>query len=100
MRILTCSIALALLCFTQPAKASHSLGGSITYSFIGDSLSYKVYEVKLVIFQDAAHGQPISILEDNPAFIAIYDANATAGYPLFRADSIFYSLADIVATGP
>jgi hypothetical protein len=89
-------ILLVSLCTAYTAQASHILGGGMTYTYLGDSLSYKKYDVTLVIYEDAVNGQPQAIAEDNPAFLAVY--TAAAPYNLVRADSVGYASSVIIAS--
>ena len=60
------------------AKASHIVGGEVTYIYRGDSLSggiaYYNYQVSLSIYEDCLNGQPEAIAQDNPAFLGAFDA--------------------------
>lgn len=61
------------------AKASHIVGGEVTYQYISDSftadthLPYHKYLVSLVIYEDCQNGQPMAIAEDNPAWLGVFD---------------------------
>ena len=60
------------------ARASHIVGGEVTYVHVGDSVSvgilYSKYKVSLSIYEDCLNGQPEAIAEDNPAFMGAFDA--------------------------
>jgi len=66
-----------LLLFVHPAKASHIVGGEVTYSFLKDSIIggriVHQYMVNVIIYEDCQNGQPLAIQEDNPAWIGVFD---------------------------
>lgn len=57
------------------AKASHIVGGEITYKHLGGTS----YQIVIDIYQDCKDGQQAAIDQDNPALIGIFrnDANHT-----------------------
>lgn len=80
-------------------RASHIVGGEMTYRYIGDStvsynprITWPRYEVTLVIYQDCTNGQPEAMAQDNPAFLAVY--NSAAPYAFIRADSVHYATSE------
>lgn len=68
---------------SSPAKATHIVGGDLTYRCLGNNR----YEIQLIIFQDCLNGEPTAISQDIPAFIGIFD-NASNGGTFFLRDSI------------
>ncbi|XZF15355.1 PKD domain-containing protein [Chitinophagaceae bacterium MMS25-I14] len=63
-------IFLLIACVAPSAKATHIVGGELTYRCLGNN----TYEVTINIYQDCINGDPNAIREDNPAFISIFDA--------------------------
>jgi gliding motility-associated-like protein len=51
-----------------PARASHIVGGEVSYRYLGNNR----YEITVDIFQDCKDGLPEAIRQDNPALIGIY----------------------------
>lgn len=69
-----------------PARATHLVGGEISYKYIGkDGFGRNIYDITLYIYQDCLTGIPDVLLEDNPAFIGIF---TTSGAPIIAKDSI------------
>lgn len=64
-----------LLLGTTTSRASHIVGGEMTYRCLGagSTTGTTIYEVTLSIYHDCLNGQPQAIVDDNPAFLAIYD---------------------------
>src|ERR1044072_6898033 len=56
----------------QPAKASHIVGGEVSYKCLGNNN----YEITVSIYEDCVTGDPKAIAEDNPGYIAIYTGPA------------------------
>jgi gliding motility-associated-like protein len=54
-----------------PARASHIVGGEVTYTCAGNNL----YNVAITIYEDCLTGDPEAIAEDNPAYFRAYDGN-------------------------
>lgn len=92
-----------------PAKASHIVGGEITYQHMGiDGNGYDIYRIFLSIYEDCLNGSPDAILQDDPAYVKIFTGNLTSGnnipfYPSCSAcpspdcqctDSISYNKSD------
>ncbi len=50
------------------ARASHMIGGDVTYRCLGDNN----FEITITLFQDCLYGEPQAIAQDDPAFYAIY----------------------------
>jgi hypothetical protein len=80
-------LSLCLLCSFFAARASHIVGGEVTYAYLGDSGIYNKYRISISIYEDCQNGQPAAIAQDNPAYVGIYGASANP----FITDSIFYS---------
>lgn len=59
---------LLMVAFFINAKATHIVGGEMTYRCLGNN----VYQVRLDIYQDCLTGDPTAISQDNPAYITIY----------------------------
>ena len=67
---------LLLISFGPPAKATHIVGGEVTYKCLGNNR----YEVRIDIYQDClprsqGGGDPLAIVQDSPAFISIFTGN-------------------------
>lgn len=60
----------ALLAATPALKATHIVGGEMTYRCLGNN----DYEITLVIFRDCFYGNP-AVWFDNPASIGVFDAS-------------------------
>jgi len=74
-RLLTIWILFLVFGFAIPSKASHIVGGEMTYVYVGRSDitgSYQ-YKITLTIYEDCLNGQPDAIAEDNPGIIFVYD---------------------------
>ncbi len=84
-------VLLAGLC--GPAKASHIVGGEITYKCLGPGpVGFNRYEIRLDIYQDCREGEPDAIAQDNPAFLQIFDGNGDS----FRLDTLFMETSILV----
>jgi len=72
-----CVILLSLFFFK--AKASHIVGGEMTYKYLGDSTHglsrFHLYQVSLSIYEDCYNGQLEAIQQDDPAYLAVFDAS-------------------------
>jgi len=65
-----------LYLFPKFGFASHIVGGEMTYRCLGaGSGNTTLYEISLTIYHDCLNGQPQAIVDDNPAFLGIYDGN-------------------------
>ena len=90
IRIILFSI-FSVLCLSS-ARASHLAGGSMTYAYMGDSLSgsgdtfYK-YRVTLTIYEDCLNGSPQAIAQDNPAFFSAFRPLTGSAYAVYELDS-------------
>jgi gliding motility-associated-like protein len=69
---LWCLLLLAVFAL-EPAKATHIVGGEVTYKCLGNNR----YEIRLDIYQDCINGDPNAIAQDSPAFIGIFYGNGT-----------------------
>jgi gliding motility-associated-like protein len=67
---LWCLLLLAVFAM-MPAKATHIVGGEVTYKCLGNNL----YQVRLDIYQDCISGDPNAIAQDSPAYLAIFNGN-------------------------
>ena len=88
------SILLTLLALSVfEAHATHIVGGEVTYKFLGDSFAvgkqWERYQINITIYEDCKNGLPDVIAQDNPAYIAVYEA--TFPYNYVRADSVYYA---------
>ena len=82
-----------LVMFFSPARASHIVGGEMTYRCLGSPFSgFTRYEVRLDIYQDCIGGLPDAIAQDNPAFLGVFQANGTP----YAFDSVSVSSTIIV----
>ncbi len=71
-------LLLFCLCFFNQASATHILGGSLTYQYLGND----VYEIRLEVLRDCFNGAADAQFDD-PACIGIYNKFGTLpiGYP-------------------
>jgi len=67
------SIFLLFVCLTLNTKASHIVGGEITYVCLGGNQ----YKITVTTYRDCLNGIVGAISEDDPAFIAIYRSNGS-----------------------
>src|SRR5580698_8300920 len=78
------------------AKASHIVGGEMTYKYLGDStsglLQFHLYQVSLSIYEDCYNGQLQAIEQDNPAYLAVYDAST---YDTVQIDTNVYYVSSV-----
>lgn len=75
-----------LIFLLSTAKASHVVGGDITYTCLGNN----TYEFFVSLYRDClppsqGGGNPAALESDNPAFISIYNGNT-----FFSFDSIYF----------
>ncbi len=93
----TSFIILLFLVFASNVKATHIVGGEITYRCLGNSN----YEITLRVFRDCDTGVPWF---DNPASIGVFDANNQLVYDLrllFREnDTLDLNLNDPCLVAP
>ena len=54
------------------ARATHIVGGEVTYKFMGSATGDNIYKVSLTIYEDCLNGSPSAIAADNPAYIAVF----------------------------
>jgi len=54
-----------------PARASHIVGGEVTYTCSGNN----IYNIAITIYEDCLTGDPQAIAEDNPAYFRAYDGS-------------------------
>jgi hypothetical protein len=79
--------------FFEPVKATHIVGGEMTYVCLGPvSSSVTRYQVRLDIYQDCLNGDPGAIAQDNPAILKVFTASGLS----VRYDSIFISSSLII----
>lgn len=64
-----------------PSKASHVVGGEVTYKCLGGNR----YEITISLYEDCLTGLPEAIAQDDPAYLNIFDGT---GRPMF-IDSSF-----------
>lgn len=62
------SCVFAILCALPALRATHIVGGEMTYRCLGNNQ----YEISLVVFRDCFYGQPWF---DNPASIGVFNAS-------------------------
>ncbi|MBA3829136.1 MAG: gliding motility-associated C-terminal domain-containing protein [Taibaiella sp.] len=60
---------ITLLVLSIPAKASHIVGGEVTYKCLGGNS----YAITVSIYEDCLTGLPEAIAQDDPAFLNIFD---------------------------
>jgi gliding motility-associated-like protein len=66
-------LLLIFLAASFAAKATHIVGGEVTYKWITGN----TYRIRLDIYQDCLNGEPDALRQDNPAYIAIFTGNGT-----------------------
>jgi gliding motility-associated-like protein len=71
-RWILCTLLLCL-CWSGKLKATHIVGGELTYRCLGNNR----YEVRLDLYQDCVSGQPDAITQDSPAFLGIFYGDGT-----------------------
>jgi gliding motility-associated-like protein len=77
-----------MLCglLSNPACASHLVGGEFYYNYLGDTtVSGKLlqkYRVTLLIYQDCINGVADAIAQDNPAYFTAYENGNNAPYQI------------------
>jgi len=74
-------------CFPLLTRASHMIGGDVTYKCLGGNS----FEITITLFQDCLYGEPGALSQDNPAFYSIF-----SGTNLVRADSVYALSTEIV----
>lgn len=84
-------ILLVTLFSSFPSFATHMIGGDITYRCIDKNK----FEITITLYQDCLNGEPQAILEDNPAFYAIYTAGANSTF--VKGGSQPYSIQQTVS---
>lgn len=88
------ALLLSSFCFYE-ARATHIVGGEVTYKYMGDSVSifprgsFALYEVSLSIYEDCQNGVPEAIASDNPAYLAVYEGGGSFNF--VRADSVQFA---------
>jgi len=68
----------------KPARATHIVGGEVTYKCVGPN----TYEIRIDIYQDCLTGSNQAIADDNPAFIGIFEGTTASRDPLILFDTI------------
>src|SRR5690606_42125342 len=82
MRVLLRMMILCMLLFSGiSSRASHMIGGDVTYRCMGNNN----FEITITLYQDCQYGEPEAILDDNPAEFAIYTGGPNP--TLFMAQS-------------
>ncbi len=78
---------LLLLLLMTPffSRASHMIGGDITYRCLGNN----VFEITLTLYQDCLFGEPQAIQQDDPAYYTIFTAGSN---PVMVAEGNIRSL--------
>ncbi|MEI8280363.1 MAG: PKD domain-containing protein [Bacteroidota bacterium] len=65
---------MCLLCLQFQARATHIVGGEITYKYQSqDFQGNNIYQITVTIYQDCLTGLPAAIAQDNPAIISIFN---------------------------
>ncbi len=72
--------------FALPAKATHIVGGEVSYVYLGNNK----YRIRIDIYQDCIGGDPKAIEQDDPAIISIFTGDGAR----FKSDSI-HSTSDL-----
>ncbi|MBS1771982.1 MAG: gliding motility-associated C-terminal domain-containing protein [Bacteroidetes bacterium] len=88
MRFCSKSILTLLLVWIVnfPARATHLVGGEITYTCLGsDGSGSLIYSIQITIYQDCLTGLQSARQEDDPAFLGIF---TPSGLPIIPWDSI------------
>lgn len=87
------SIILILITWGFTARASHMIGGDITYRCLGNNR----YQITITLFQDCLNGEPEAIAQDDPANYSIY---RNSPIPLLVAyGNVRSASTDIIPTG-
>lgn len=76
-------------------RASHIVGGEVTYRYISSSLAGQVYEITLTIYEDCKNGQVDAIAMDNPAFLAAYNLQVPGLSGLVDLDTAVYYVSSV-----
>ncbi len=66
-----CTFLLLVLGFSPPAKATHIVGGEVSYKCLGGNR----YEITVNIYIDCINGDPLAIEQDDPGLVSIYDGS-------------------------
>jgi len=78
--------AVLMVCLTS-LKATHIVGGSLTYTCLGNDN----YEVQLTVYRDCFYADPLALFDD-PAYIGVFDQNnilvGNLQLPLLYQDTI------------
>ncbi len=80
-RVAVCTL-LCFFCGSASLRASHIVGGEITYVCLGGT----TYRITVDLYQDCDDGVPEAIDGDNPVYLAFYDADSNP--TLLKTDSI------------
>ncbi len=82
-RFRMCCCLLLVFGLTISAKASHIVGGEVSYKCLGNNN----YEITINIYEDCITGDQTAIAQDDPGLISIYDG------PTFRHRVVFDSIS-------
>jgi gliding motility-associated-like protein len=77
-----CLLLLPVIVLALPARASHIVGGEVSYKCLGNNK----YEITINIYEDCQTGYQEAIQQDDPGLISIYDGSDFRHLVLF--DSI------------
>lgn len=70
LRSFLLSVIIALCC-TKPSRATHIVGGDLTYKHIANDS----FEITLTLYIDCFFGQPVAISQDATAMVSVFEAS-------------------------
>jgi len=73
-RWLSFTVLLLVVLVFNSARASHIVGGEVTYKYLGSDK----YQINLVIYEDCKNGEPQAIADDTPAYMSVYNLQTGA----------------------
>jgi gliding motility-associated-like protein len=88
LRLSIIPVILFLLSLTPPARASHIVGGEVTYKCLGSNN----YQITISIYEDCLTGLPEAIAQDDPAYLNIFDGAGNAVFVDFWGKPLYDSI--------
>jgi gliding motility-associated-like protein len=84
------ALILVLCCCLIPAaRATHIVGGEVTYTDLGAVFGGHRYQIRLSIYEDCLNGTPSAIAADAPAFIGVFSGSTQILIDSARIDTFF-----------